>query len=794
MTQHFEWTRRGRLLYSLAISSGATLLILALVWADVLVQSRLRLETFYYAEQPTSGKVVIVAIDDASLHAYGRTVAEWPRRRHAELLQKLSDDGARVVALDILFIEPTNDDQRLADAITAARQSEARTRTILPIVAVSPSNRLADAAYASVYIPVDPLHQSAAAVGTANVYPEVDGTIRRIPVSLELDGQAWWSFSVVTFLSYLGVPASAYDQVIEWRDNQIALTPQHPTPLDEQEQMMLNYFGPPNQGSFAVYSYQAVLNGEVEPGAFDDKIVLVGLMNSSGATDQYPVPISLNGQLMAGVEIHANTIESLLQNRAIRRLDQTEELAMMGGLALVVSLIYGQTLGRRWCLILLPILTLAAMFIWLLVVLTYFNTYQIIIDPLCSMLALSLPAFGTFFALGANEIYYRRRSELLLDSVVAAANQRLNHKPIMEHFATDLSRLLKGAPCEIWLYDHHREVLRRAHPAVEDATLTLAQMTQAPDARAAERALLTGQQVVENNVIAIPLIWQTEKLGVMVGYLRGHIRRIHRPKAKLLDLFGLQAAAIIANVNLFHEVQQLSDVKTRMIRMASHDLKNPLSALMLYAQLLRDGTRASPAPPLTDQQKSYLGTMMASAERMQRLIDEILNIERARRGAMMMQPVHLGSLILECTTLVAPRIELKRHTLTTEFPDHLPQISGDHAQLREAFVNLLDNASKYTPDNGNIWFKAERVEGEPRIRITVRDTGYGIPEAAQANLFQEFYKVRTAETAHIEGTGLGLSLVKAIVEAHGGRIWCKSKEHEGTTFFVELPMTLGGGL
>lgn len=794
MTQHLHWGRRGRLLYSLLIAMGTALMLLALVWADILVQTRLRVETLFYAEQPTTGKVVIVAIDDASLQAYGRTVAEWPRRLHADLVEKLSEAGARVVALDILFIEPTEDDERLAEAIRDVRQSEARTRTILPIVAVSPSNRLADAEFSAVYDPVAPLHEAAAGVGTANVYPEADGTIRRIPIALELGGETWWSFSVVTFLSYLGVPTSAYEQVIEWRDDEITLTPQHPIPLDDDRQMRLNYFGPPNEDTFAVYSYQAVLNGQVDRAAFEDKIVLVGLMHSSGATDHYPVPISLNGQLMAGVEIHANTIESLLQNKAIRRLDPVEALALLGGLVLLVSLVYGQTLGRRWGMIWLPVLTVAALAVWLLMVLTYFNTRQVMVDPVYSMLALALPAFGTFFAMGANEIYHRRRSEILLESVVAAANQRLNRQPILEHFAHDLSRLLKGAACEIWLYDRNREVLRRAYPPTEEATLTLAQMTQAPDARAAEKALTAGQQVIENDVLAIPLIWQTEKLGVMVGYLRGHIRRVHRPKSKLLDLFGLQAAAIIANVDLFQEVQQLSDVKTRMIRMASHDLKNPLAAVMLYGQLLKEGTRNNPAPPLSEQQQGYLGTMMASAERMQRLIEEILNIERARRGSAMLQPYHLGSLMMECTTLVGPRMESKHHTLTTEFPDNLPQFSGDYAQLREALVNLLDNACKYTPDGGHIWFLAERLDGESKVHITVRDTGYGIPEAAQANLFQEFYKVRTAETAHIEGTGLGLSLVKAIIEAHGGRIWCKSKEHEGTAFHIDLPMPMSGGL
>jgi signal transduction histidine kinase len=114
---------------------------------------------------------------------------------------------------------------------------------------------------------------------------------------------------------------------------------------------------------------------------------------------------------------------------------------------------------------------------------------------------------------------------------------------------------------------------------------------------------------------------------------------------------------------------------------------------------------------------------------------------------------------------------------------------GDYRQLFQGITNLIGNAVKYTPENGKIEVRLSK-QGN-MVRFEVQDNGYGISEDGQKHLFQEFYRVRSAATAHIQGTGLGLSLVKAVIEAHGGKIWVVSKEGVGSTFFVEIPIFEG---
>jgi signal transduction histidine kinase len=116
----------------------------------------------------------------------------------------------------------------------------------------------------------------------------------------------------------------------------------------------------------------------------------------------------------------------------------------------------------------------------------------------------------------------------------------------------------------------------------------------------------------------------------------------------------------------------------------------------------------------------------------------------------------------------------------------LPPVMGDAVRLKQALSNLVGNAIKYTPDAGRVWVRLTR--DDQRVVFEVQDTGYGISKAAQAKLFQRFYRAKTRGTENIEGTGLGLSLVKAVIEQHGGRVSVASDEGQGSTFRAELPI------
>jgi signal transduction histidine kinase len=294
-------------------------------------------------------------------------------------------------------------------------------------------------------------------------------------------------------------------------------------------------------------------------------------------------------------------------------------------------------------------------------------------------------------------------------------------------------------------------------------------------------AISAGTILHRGEDLAVPFTWQGETLGVLLAHPED---RIGPPARGLLDLFAWQTAAVLANVRLYAETADLADLKTRMIRTVSHDLKNPLTIVTMAVDMLTDDMPEEGT--LSDLQRRYLGMIGSAAETMNTLINSILDLERARRGTSLTESYDLSALLSEVAQQLDPSIQQKKQTLTLDLPPEFPPLSGDPVQIKQVFSNLIGNAVKYTPDLGRIRVRLTRGAGH--ALVVVEDSGYGISPDAQQKLFQEFYRVRTAETANIPGTGLGLSLVKTIVETHGGRVWVQSEEHQGSSFFVELPL------
>ncbi len=257
---------------------------------------------------------------------------------------------------------------------------------------------------------------------------------------------------------------------------------------------------------------------------------------------------------------------------------------------------------------------------------------------------------------------------------------------------------------------------------------------------------------------------------------------------------------IIGCVVVFRDASHERDVdkaKTEFVSLASHQLRTPLSSINWYAEMLLAGD----AGKITVEQKKYLEEIYHGNQRMVDLVNALLNVSRMEMGTFIVEPEPTDVVLLARSVVSEqkPVVETKKLKLSEKYAKDLPLINADPKLLRIVFQNLLSNSVKYTPDKGKIGFdilvakKGDEVGGkkvkEDSIAIVVSDSGYGIPAAQQEKIFTKLFRADNVREKDTDGTGLGLYIVKAIVDHSGGFIWFESVENKGTTFFVTLPMS-----
>ena len=272
-------------------------------------------------------------------------------------------------------------------------------------------------------------------------------------------------------------------------------------------------------------------------------------------------------------------------------------------------------------------------------------------------------------------------------------------------------------------------------------------------------------------------------------YVEGDLRRrngslvgVGITYAPLLTRRGklMNIIAVARDISHFREADKL---KETFISIVSHELKTPVAIIRGYAEtLLRPEARRDEA--LTEE---MLSAIVEETDRLARLVDDLLDASRLQAGGIPLKEIGEVDLAAIVRRVVERyRLQTDRHTIVLDLPADFPIIRGDARRLEQVFDNLLSNAIKYSPRGGTIVVRGEVHPAE--VRLSVSDEGVGIPLEEQDNIFQRFYRVESPETRAVAGTGLGLYLTRAIVQAHGGRIWVKSAPGKGSTFTVALPL------
>ncbi len=256
-------------------------------------------------------------------------------------------------------------------------------------------------------------------------------------------------------------------------------------------------------------------------------------------------------------------------------------------------------------------------------------------------------------------------------------------------------------------------------------------------------------------------------------------------KALIVSLIGLAFMLFGAFWwSLRSRHHELEESKDEFVSLVSHQLRTPLTSMRLFVEMLLD----EQVGPLNDKQHEYMRMVEVSTGRMIDLVSDFLNTSRLELGQLDIkpQPTHMEDIVASSVDQIAPLASQQKLTILFDKPD-LPTVPIEPSLYGQIVNNLLSNAINYTPEGGTITVTlGKNNEG---YQLDVADTGIGIPVAAHPELFKRFYRADNAKHVIGQGSGLGLYLIKRIVDTCGGHVWYESAENKGTTFHVIIPLT-----
>lgn len=311
-------------------------------------------------------------------------------------------------------------------------------------------------------------------------------------------------------------------------------------------------------------------------------------------------------------------------------------------------------------------------------------------------------------------------------------------------------------------------------PQVDDAWL--AAMATSPE----HEAFLREQGL--RSVIRIPIRDGEHLIGVLTLARTADDRPYTDADLNLAISIGERLTSTLRNARLYSELQQAVRARDEVTSIVSHDLRNPVHTVLMASSLLLDtGDALDPATRMKN-----LAVIHRSAENMSRLLQDLLDVTKAEAGKFAIEtaPTDVGAIL--STTLEQFRLQSVERgvELSSDIPESLPRAPADAARVAQVLSNLCANALKFTPRGGAVRLKAGVAGSE--IVVSVADSGVGIAPENVSHVFDRFWQAKPGTSA---GAGLGLSIAKSIVEAHGGRIWVESTEGKGTIFQFTLPVT-----
>ncbi|WP_374264630.1 CHASE2 domain-containing protein [Zoogloea sp.] len=717
--------------------------------------------------RPPSEDVVIVSIDDASLASIGRW--PWSRRVHAALIDRAREVEASAVALDVLFDAPSRDDPEADQLLAKAMRDYGRV--VLPL-----SQAVTGAALSGEALPLPIFASAAAALGHDQVEFDPDGIARSVYL--------WEGFGAARHPQL----ALALLRLTDARARRNYPPPPLGEGVDYQHWQRsgwqrIPFSGPP--GTYAHYSYRAVLNGEVPAAALRGKLLLVGA-TASGMADAVPTPTSGLSRPMPGVEVQANIFDALRHDAAIVPLPQWVAALIAGVLVgtLMLVLLYADARTGLMASFALASLALLLAGFGMQLGGWWFGPASAVLG---CMLAYPLWSWRRLEAaqryLDAELVALEREGSPLglaptNDGVAAAdpleqririVRQAAQHQRDVRRFIADT---LEHLPIGVVVIDQmdrvilHNERARHLLRAFRSDAL-LAALRELPWP------------------VYVPMRGGLPDLSGFAGIRQFELtpdkkRYLLVSVADLVTESSGRPGRVIglADVTMMHEAQRSREDTMHFL---SHDLRAPLASILT----LIDGYRGDPA-----EQVAQIPRIARYAKSALELADGLFRLVRAEGSDPKdFVELDLAGLVDSAADEVWPQAHARGIRIDVDTRDAETEeaiVRGDFSLLRRAVINLLTNAIKYGAANSTVSASLS-AEGQDWV-IRVRDQGEGIPPDALPRLFKRFSRIVDEGRDKPTGVGLGLLIVKTVAERHGGSINVTSTLGEGSTFELRLPL------
>ncbi|MFW6107119.1 MAG: CHASE2 domain-containing protein [bacterium] len=741
-------------------------------------------------ELPPSGEVVVVGVSPQCTRRLGRW--PWPRRYHAQLIEKLAQAGARVICFDIYFSAPSRDvedDEALAEAARRAG------RVVLPVYKrdrlgnnLGRRGPLLRVRRMARNLPV---LSRATLQGHINVRHDQDGIVRRVPAGLECKGQRYYQLGLLAAASYLGVAS----EDIGLAPRSLSLGHRR-VPVDSSGSLLVNYCRLPDQTR--PYFVSRILAGKVDPEVFRGKVVFVGQTNHG--LQNADVVVTPEGNRF-GVFVQATVADNVISGRMLRRLHPL----LLGLVVLALSLACSRRLFARravgkvaWSVGFAAAAVLVSHFT--------FERFHVLLDVAPCLAAVAGCLGGALVAgiVAADREVERRDLEMETLLAASRASSEEGELGVPAQIAASIGGALGVEGCALFrLRDGQAELAASygfqgqlpgdAAAAASAQALRWVVRERRPFCAHGKEAGVEDRRV--RCVLILPLLAHGELHGALALYnkcpsaISPH-KDFTKHDLRLLALLSQQAALTMERASLADHLrgalgeleraqQQLIESERlsavgKMANMVIHDIKSPMQGIRMLAEMAADDSVSA------EDRHEFSTSICREIDRLVEMCQEILDFARGTTS-LAGQNVAADEFLAEFLLGLEPECQQKGVRLESDL-----RFQGtarlDVGRMKRAVANLCRNALEAMVGSGGTLRIATRGE-DGCLRIDIADTGPGIPEEIVDTLFEPFV---TQGKDH--GTGLGLAIVKKVVEDHQGRINVASRPGQGTAFTIRLPV------